>query len=302
MEKQSKISKSKGGKIISRYFQYDMIAPGMLPPWSMNQECDGRIVITHKTHGCISLSSHPQGNKWHSQEEIQRNHTRLWTSGEATQWLWGPDSLLFHFTRTQKRNKKEKKILQVNTSYKGGANIRDLDFRCGTSYWKMETSDLVHLTSTKKNVMKNFIRRALNSSGRKKETRSEVKIDGTLNTGRETDWAFLLPPDNILHKNVWRKAGHKSHNLRCLYMTPNSICKYENKQEELEILHQKGKYDLIRIRETEIEQLENVKCSKWTKNRKGGRVAGSVKNIYSCTEIQENEVVYPSENIQINTV
>ena len=71
----------------------------------------------------------------------------------------------------------------------------------------------------------------------------EVKPNQGLFTTTGTEWIAVMGPNNSFHNILW-KTVYKSHKLWCLHTNARSI---RNKQEELEILVQEGKFYLIGI-------------------------------------------------------
>lgn len=106
--------------------------------------------------------------------------------------------------------------------------------------------------------------------------------------------------------NVWGRPreGKLNHKLKCFYTNAHSM---GNKKEELEILTQENKYDVIGITETWWDETHewNTKLRGYNLflrnrlNKKGGGVALYVRETYTSSEIQVSENGSPVETVWV---
>lgn len=111
-------------------------------------------------------------------------------------------------------------------------------------------------------------------------------------------------PSGGRRKSLNKRHGGMINGLQCLYTNAQSM---GNKQDELELLVQQTKYDIIGITETWWDKSHDWNVimegyNLFQRNRpdkKGGGVALYVRDVYTCEEIQDLEPQSQSESIWV---
>uniref|UniRef100_A0A670IXP3 Reverse transcriptase domain-containing protein n=1 Tax=Podarcis muralis TaxID=64176 RepID=A0A670IXP3_PODMU len=111
-------------------------------------------------------------------------------------------------------------------------------------------------------------------------------------------------PSGGRRKSLNKRHGGMINGLQCLYTNAQSM---GNKQDELELLVQQTKYDIIGITETWWDKSHDCNVimegyNLFQRNRpdkKGGGVALYVRDVYTCEEIQDLEPQSQSESIWV---